>query len=83
MLRRGLKIACCHDLMYIVQFLEDADQWQSHSPVWCHFVCAICLVIIGVDESIVYSRGRQPLARVPQVARERIFYGTPSDLTRM
>ena len=30
-----------------------------------------------------YSRGRQPLARMPQVARERIFYGTPSDLTRM
>ena len=32
---------------------------------------------------IPYDRGRQPLARVPQVARERIFYGTPSDLTRM
>ena len=31
----------------------------------------------------MYTRGRQPLARVPQVARERIFYGTPSDLTRM
>ena len=32
---------------------------------------------------IAYNRGRQPLARVPQVARERIFYGTPSDLTCM
>ena len=33
--------------------------------------------------NIQYIRGRQPLARVPQVAREKIFYGTPSDLTRM
>ena len=32
---------------------------------------------------VLYCRGRQPLARVPQVARERIFYGTPSDLTHM
>ena len=30
-----------------------------------------------------YSRGRQPLARVPLVAREKIFHGTPSNLTRM
>ena len=29
---------------------------------------------------ILYHNGRQPLAR--EVARERIFYGTPSDLTR-
>ena len=33
--------------------------------------------------AIPYRRGRQPLARVPLMARERIFYGTPSDLTRM
>ena len=30
----------------------DADQWRSHSPVWCRFVCTICVVEIGVDESI-------------------------------
>ena len=28
---------------------------------------------------MLYDRGRQPLARVPNVARELIFYGTPSD----
>ena len=36
-----------------------------------------------LDLRLAYARGRQPLARVPQVARERIFYGTPSDLTCM
>ena len=37
MLWQELKITC-HSLMYIVQFLKDADQWQSHSRVYCHFV---------------------------------------------
>ena len=39
--------------MYIGHFLKDADQWQSHSPVWFGFVCTICVVEIGEDESIV------------------------------
>ena len=25
------------------------NQWQSHNPVWCRFVCTICVVKIGVD----------------------------------
>ena len=49
MLWQGLKTACSHSLMHIVCFLKV----QSHSPVQCHFVCPICLVEIGVDESIV------------------------------
>ena len=53
MRRRGLKTACYDSLMHIDHFLEDADQWQSHSPVWCRFVCTICVVEMGVDESIV------------------------------
>ena len=53
MLRRGLKTACYHSLMHIDHYLNDADQWQSHSPVWCLFVCKICVVEIGVDGSIV------------------------------
>ena len=40
--------------------------------------------IIWLELCIVirYARGRQPLAGVPLVAREWIFYGTPKDLTR-
>ena len=53
MRRRGLKTACYNSLMHIDHFLEDADQWQSHGPVWCRFVCTICVVEMGVDESIV------------------------------
>ena len=48
MLWRGLKTACHYSLMRNVRFLKDTDQWQSLSPVWCRFVCAI-----GVDGSIV------------------------------
>ena len=38
--------------MRIDHYLKDADQWWSHNPVWCRFVCTICVVEIGVDESI-------------------------------
>ena len=55
MLRRGLKTAYYHSLMHINHYLKDADQWQSHNPVWCRFVCTICVVEIGVDRSIVVS----------------------------
>ena len=48
-----MKTASCHRLMHIVHFLKDTDQWQSHNPVWCRFVCTICIVEIGVDEPIV------------------------------
>ena len=54
MLWRGLKIAY-HSLMHIDHFLKDVKQWQSHNPVWCHFVCTICVVEIGVDGSIVLT----------------------------
>ena len=30
MLWRELKTACCQNLMYIVHFLKDDGQWQSH-----------------------------------------------------
>ena len=53
MLWQGLKTACCHSLMHIDHYLKDADQWQSHSLVWCCFVCMICVVEISVDGSIV------------------------------
>ena len=53
MLWRGLKIACYYSLMHIDHFLKNTDQWQSHDPVWCRFVCTICVVEISVDESIV------------------------------
>ena len=53
MLLRGLETACCHSLMHIDRFLKDADKWQSHSLVTCRLVCMICVVEIGVDESIV------------------------------
>ena len=43
----------------------------------------LSILLMKKHEFIKYCRGWQPLARVPQVARERIFYGTPSDLTRM
>ena len=52
MLWRGLKTACYHSLMHIDHFPKDADQWQSHSPIWCRFVCTISVVEIGVDRSI-------------------------------
>ena len=52
MLRQGLKTACYHSLIRIDHFLKVVDQWQSHSPVWCCFVCMICAVEIGVDWSI-------------------------------
>ena len=52
-LRRGLKTACYHSLMHTDHFLKDADQWQSYTPVWCRFVCTICVVEIDVDESII------------------------------
>ena len=52
-MRRGLKTAYCHSLMHIDHFLKDVDQRQSHSPVWCRFVCTICVVEISVDGSIV------------------------------
>ena len=39
--------------MRIDHFLKDADQWQSHSPVWCRFVCTIYVIEIGVDRSVV------------------------------
>ena len=53
MLWPGLKTACYHSLMHIDNFLKDVDQWQSHNPVWCHFVCMIYVVETGVDGSIV------------------------------
>ena len=53
MLWPGLKTACHRSLMHIDRFLKDADQWHSHRPVWCRFVCTICVVEIGVDGSIV------------------------------
>ena len=49
----GLKTVCYHSLKHIDNFLKDIDQWQSHDPVWCGFVCTICVVEIGVDGSIV------------------------------
>ena len=54
MLWRGLKTACYHSLMHIDHYLilKDAGGWQSHRPIWCRFVCPICMVEIGVDESI-------------------------------
>ena len=53
MLWRGFKTAGRYSSMHIVHFLKDADKWQNHSPVWCRFVCSICVIEIGVDESIV------------------------------
>ena len=53
MLLRGLKTACCHSLMHIDYHLKDVDQWKSHNPVWCNFVCMICVIEIGVDGSII------------------------------
>ena len=52
MLRRGLKTAYNHSLMHIDHYLKDDDQWQSHNPIWCCFVCMICVVEIDVDGSI-------------------------------
>ena len=52
MLRQELKTAYHHSLMHIDHYLKDADQWQSHNPVWCRFVYTICVVEIGVDKSI-------------------------------
>ena len=31
--------------MRIDHYLKDADQWRSHNPVWCRFVCTICVVV--------------------------------------
>ena len=53
MLRRGLQTAYYYKLMHIVYFLEDADQWQSHSLVWRRFICTICMIEVGVHWSIV------------------------------
>ena len=53
MLWRGLKTVSCYISMHIVYFLKDVDQWQSHNLVWNRFVCTICVVEIGVAESIV------------------------------
>ena len=44
MLWRELKTAYYHSLMHIDHYLKDSDQCQSHNPVWCRFVCAICVV---------------------------------------
>ena len=52
MLWRGLKTAYYHSLMHIDHYLKDADQWQSHNPVWHRFVCTICVVEDDVDGSI-------------------------------
>ena len=52
MLWQGLKTAYHHSLMHINHYLKDADQWWSHNPVRCWFVCTICVVEIDVDESI-------------------------------
>ena len=52
MLRRGLKTAYYHSLMHIDHCLKDADQCQSHNPVWCRFVCKVCMVDMGVVGSI-------------------------------
>ena len=41
---RAAKTACHHSLMHIDHFLKNVDQWQSHNPVWCLFVCTICVV---------------------------------------
>ena len=62
MVWRGLKTACYHSLMHTAHFLRDADQWQSHKPVWCRFVCTVCVVEIGVDGSIVASTVAQHVA---------------------
>ena len=55
MMWRGLKNAYYHSLMRIDHYLKDADQWQSHNPVWCRLVCTICVVEIDVDRSIAVS----------------------------
>ena len=47
------RLSLYSSLMHINYFLKDVDQWQSHNPIWCRFVCTICVVEIGVDESIV------------------------------
>ena len=52
MLWRGLKTTYYHSVMHIVRYLKDVDQWRSHNPVWCRFVCPICVVEIGVNGSI-------------------------------
>ena len=76
MLWRGLKTAHCHSLIHIDHYLKDVDQWQSHNPVWCRFVCKIYVVEIGVDGSIVV------LAIAEYVARcdPGIFCRKPSPL---
>ena len=50
---QGLKTAGYRNLMHIDHFLKDVDQWRSHNPVWCLFICTICVVEIGVNGSIV------------------------------
>ena len=52
MLQQGLKTTYYHSLMHIYHYLKDADQWQSHNPVWCQIVCTICEVEIDVDGPI-------------------------------
>ena len=70
MLWRGLKTACYNSLMHIDHFLKDVDQWQSHNPVCCCFVCTICEVDIGVDESIFVLTIAEHIARCDSVAVE-------------
>ena len=52
MLWQGLETAC-YNLMHIAHFLKDTDQLQSHSLVWCHFICVISIVEISMDRLIV------------------------------
>ena len=62
--------------MHIVHFLKDADQWKSHSPVRCSFVCTICVVEIGVDGSIAVITIVEHVALCNPVAIEKFALRT-------
>ena len=57
LLKRGLKTAYHYSLMCIDHYLKDADQWWSHNPVWCRFVCTICvdgsIAVLTIAEHVV------------------------------
>ena len=76
MLWRGLKTACYHSSVHIDLFLKDANQLQSHNQVWCRFVCTICVVEIGVNESIVVLTIAEHVAWCNPVAVEMFVLRT-------
>ena len=63
-------------IFFLLEIVSEIVQVQPCSLMHCWLKSELNIFVS-------YTRGRQPLARVPQVAREGIFYGTPSDLTRM